>query len=130
MNALFLTNGGPIDANQSPAANSLAMHFAKLSNYQKDVFLTPRPNAEFFKCKKDPWNKVNLIKDKKYKKEIDKLSSIMQQWQTETGDTVPEGITPDWYDRETGNKFDKKGIRGEMPGQSKNATMINAKGPF
>lgn len=49
----------------------------------------------------------------------------MARWQNETGDTQPMALTPDWYDRITGEKTDKNKIRGEMPGKAKEADKIN-----
>ncbi|WP_109673572.1 sulfatase family protein [Dyadobacter jejuensis] len=124
-----LTNGGPIDANQSPAANDLKSA-NNLNAYQKDVFLQPRATEEFFDGSKDPLNKINLIGKKEYRTQIDRLRSVMKQWQMETGDTVPDQLTPDWYDRETGKPLPAKGTRGQMPGAALNASKINQPGPF
>ncbi len=72
----------------------------------------------------------NLINNPKYKARINQLKNILQTWQEQTGDTSPDKITPDWYDRETVKALPAKDIRGEMPGASKQADKINAKGPF
>jgi hypothetical protein len=48
-----------------------------------------------------------------------KLSGVLTRWQNETGDTQPVGLTPDWYDRITGERTDKDKVRGEMPGGSR-----------
>lgn len=127
-----LTNEGPIDANQSPSAHALkaAKKEGSISDYQKEIFLSPRPREEFYDNRKDPLQAHNLIGDMHYKKQISTLKKILNQWQTETGDTTPEKLTPDWYHRENGTELPTKNKRGEMPGKSKNADRINSKGPF
>ncbi|WP_138476759.1 sulfatase family protein [Dyadobacter bucti] len=125
-------NGGPIDANQSPSAKALkaAKASGKLTALQKDVFLTPRPAQEFFDNFKDPLQSQNEIQNKTYAAPLSELQKVLKKWQEETGDTVPENLTPDWYDRETGKALPEKDKRGEMPGSAKKADHINAKGPF
>ncbi|WP_221392959.1 sulfatase [Dyadobacter sp. NIV53] len=127
-----LDNGGPIDANQSTSAKALkdAKANGKLTLLQKDIFVTPRPAEEFFDNFKDPLQSRNEIVNKTYSVQVSELRSKLKQWQDETGDTVPENLTPDWYHRETGKPLPENGKRGEMPGSAKKADYINAKGPF
>ncbi|MCE7044481.1 sulfatase [Dyadobacter sp. CY312] len=127
-----LTNEGPIDANQSPSAKALkkAKADGTITAYQNEIFLSPRPTEEFFDNRKDPLQQHNLIQDAKYKTQIAALKKVLHTWQTETGDTAPENLTPDWYHRENGTEISGKGKRGEMPGKSANADRINHKGPF
>ena len=129
-----LTNEGPIDANQSPSAQDLkaARKKGKLTPIQEDIFRSPRPEEEFFDVRKDFIQEKNLINDPAYAAEVEKLRKVLKQWQAETGDTVPETLTPDWYHRETGKPLDaqKQSLRGEMPGAAKDAARIEAKGPF
>ena len=44
--------------------------------------------------------------------------------------STPEALTPDWYDRKSLKKNEKANTRGEMPGQSGQATRNNNSGPF
>ena len=127
-----LTNEGPIDANQSPSAKALkkAKKDGTITPYQNEIFILPRPKEEFFDNEKDPLQEHNLIKDASHESQIAELRKVLSQWQSETGDSDPKYITPDWYDRNTGKELPAKGKRGEMPGKSKNADRINAKGPF
>ncbi len=128
-----LTNEGPIDANQSPSAQDLkAADQSKLTPIQRDIFRSPRPEEEFFDLRKDLVQENNLINDPAYAQEVEKLRKVLNQWQEETGDTVPETLTPDWYHRETGKPLaaQKQSLRGEMPGASRKADRIEAKGPF
>jgi arylsulfatase A-like enzyme len=125
-----LDNGGPIDANQSPSALALKENKDRLSSLQKEVFVKPRPTAEFYDMRSDVAQTNNQINNPEYKSTINQLKSTLESWQTETGDTSPAKMTPDWYHRETGKALPEKDIRGEMPGTSKQADRINAKGPF
>lgn len=127
-----LTAAGPLDAVNSPSFQALlqARESGRLSNLQSDIFLAPRPVEEFYDCRIDSLQAKNLISDAKYTPMISKLKGILAQWQKETGDTWPENLTSDWYDRETGAPLPEKGKRGEMPGAAKRADTINAAGPF
>ena len=78
-----------------------------------------------------------MIKEKGYDEAIQHLKSILEKWKIETGDSEPDEITKDWYEKRPGPKQSPNslktfyhGIRGEFPGASKNATKINNKGPF
>lgn len=127
-----LTNEGPIDANQSPSAEALknAKKSGSITAYQNEIFIIPRPVEEFFDNRKDPLQAHNLMHDPAYKEQINRLRKVLIQWQTETGDTAPKKLTPDWYHRENGTPLPAKGLRGEMPGKALNADRINHKGPF
>jgi N-sulfoglucosamine sulfohydrolase len=127
-----LTNEGPIDANQSPSAKALkaARTDGGLTAIQQDIFQTPRATEEFFVVKKDPIQEKNLIQQAAYGDQVAKLRRILTQWQQETGDTLPDQLTPDWYHRDTGKPVPQKDQRGEMPGKSRQAEHINHKGPF
>jgi len=128
----WLTNEGPIDANQSPSAYSLKKGRADstLTDIQKEVFLSPRPTEELYSIAEDSLQIRNLIADSTYTQIIDNLRSVLAEWQLATGDSVPDSITTDWYHREDGSPLLLKGIRAEMPGASKNAARNNNKGPF
>lgn len=123
-----LDNGGPIDANQSPSAKALkeARKTGKLSPLQEDAFKVPRSSEEFFDNFKDPSQAENLIGNNAYSKQIRILKKVLAQWQNDTGDTTPENLTPDWYDRETGEALPAKDKRGEMPGAATHAERIHA----
>jgi hypothetical protein len=90
----------------------------------------PRPREEFFDVKADPEQFVNVANDPAYADALADMRAVMQKWRDETGDTTPDQLTPDWYARFTGLHLDIERQRGEMPGAAKNATSINAKGPF
>ena len=56
----------------------------------------------------------------------------MDEWQERTGDTTPslEKATPDRSNRKTGERYYKESRppTGELPGESRGATMINDPG--
>jgi len=129
-----LPNQGPLDAISSPSTNDLVIARAKgkLTDIQEDIFRAPRPGEGFFDVQKDFIQEKNQIDNPAYAAEVEKLRQVLTQWQDETGDTVSESLTPDWYQRETGEPLgdQKQNLRGEMPGAAKKATRIEAKRPF
>lgn len=129
-----LDNGGPIDANQSPSAKELqgTRGSGQLTPLQTDALLTPRPAEEFFDCRRDPTQSRNEVNNPAYAKTVIQLRAVLNQWQGVTGDSSPKELTPDWYDRETGQPLpaQKQNKRGEMPGRSNRADHNNQKGPF
>ncbi len=126
------TNEGPIDAVQSPAAQSLKARRAgaRLTLLQQEAYIHPRPREELYDNRKDPAQVYNLIGDKAYRDAAEQLSRVLRQWQEETGDTLPDSLTRDWYHRETGKALKQKGIRGQMPGAAVRADTIASPGPF
>jgi arylsulfatase A-like enzyme len=127
-----LDNGGPIDANQSPSAKSLKKlrTSGSLTSLQADVFINPRPVEELYDLRKDSAQLVNVALNPLYSNAINQYRGILTRWQRETGDTKPDRLTPDWYDRKTGAVLQEKGVRGEMPGAARKADRINVKSVF
>lgn len=103
-----------------------------LTDVQKNVLAAPRPKEELYDCRNDSLQLNNLANNPDYAKEIALLRKKFKQWQAETGDNVPEHLTPDWYERETGIPLEagRRRIRGEMPGAALRADTICSKGPF
>lgn len=138
---MYIYNGRPELGNASngglrnvPAFTSLlkAWKENKLTTIQKDVFLVPRPVEAFFDRNNDPLQEHNLIDDPAYADEVNHLREIFRKWQRETGDTRPEHLTPDWYERFTpnGKSINTNKMRGEMPGAAMGADTLCTKGPF
>lgn len=103
---------------------------------QADNFISPRPIEEFYDCNADSWQLNNLISEKRYFKKVNALRKVLNKWQEETGDTQPVKLTESRYDFLTGE--DKTNIerkdffenhRGEISGEAKRASWINAAGP-
>ena len=126
------TNCGPLDSNRSLSHKSLLdlKTEGKISKAQNDIFLAPRPKEELFDVVKDPHQLHNLADQPEYATVLSKLRGTLHKWADETGDTIPEKITADWYHRDKWEALEVKGIRGEMPGAGKNAEKIKTKGPF
>lgn len=127
-----LLNDGPIDANQSLSARSLKRGLAEgtLTAAQGEAYILPRPAEEFYDNRQDEKQLSNLIQDPGRREAVSRLRDILRKWQEETGDTLPDSLTKDWYHRETGKPLAGKGIRGEMPGLAKGADTITSPGPF
>lgn len=113
-----LTNSGPADSKTSPAQHDLnkLRDEGKLTPAQADVFMVPRPAEELFDVRNDPQQLLNLASVPKYQRQLKKMRGLLQDWMLNTGDTTPEDLTPDWFDRETGEPLKIK-KRGTMPGK-------------
>lgn len=131
-NRPLFSNQGPADSNTSPSYGDLkdVRDEGKLNAAQADVFAMPRAHEELFDCLQDPQQLSNVASNEKYVNELNDLRSIMKRWILETGDDIPDHITPAWYDPETGKALDIERTRGEMPGTKSNAVEINNKGPY
>ena len=127
-----LANQGPLDAVNSASFKALlkAKASGTLTPVQKDLFITPRLGEEFFNVIDDELQQSNAIATPKYFRDIDRLRKILAQWQEQTGDSCPADLTKDWYGRENGETLPQKDKRGEMPGASRKADIVNEKGPF
>lgn len=126
-------NQGPLDAIRSPSFASLVQGNADntLTPAQSDVFLVPRPPEELFLVKEDPLQLNNIIANKNYQGMRSKLKNVLLKWMNETGDSVPENLTKDWYTRDSGDKVEANfQMRGEMPGEAKKADQLDTKTKF
>lgn len=125
---------GPADSVRSPAHASLlaARDANRLTAAQADVFLAPRPTEEFYYTPDDPNQLRNLADDPEHAATKMKLATLLDQWIEETGDSVPDSLTPDAFDRESGTNLNgakRNSDRGEFPGKPRNAATIIAPGP-
>lgn len=124
---------GPADSVRSPSFESLkaARDAGKLTPEQADVFAAPRQTEELFHTEADPTQMKNLASDPNYASVKARLSKLLDQWIDETGDDIPENISKDSFDRETGDslKLGKDAFRGTPPGWDRGAPRINAPGP-
>jgi len=113
-----LTNGGPADSKKSPTQLALnkVRDDGKLSPAQADVFVVPRPVEELFDVKNDPEQLLNIASIPEYQEKLKEMRNLLKAWQLNTYDSTPDKLTPDWYDRETGNPLKIEQIRGTMPG--------------
>lgn len=105
-----LTNCGPADSKTSPAQASLnhLRDLGKLTAAQSDVFISPRPSEELFDVRNDPEQLLNLASVPQYQKKLEEMRGLLNKWRTETGDRTPEKLTPDKFNRETGEPLKEK----------------------
>lgn len=127
-----LANQGPADSvNSSSHASLLKMQRAgRLTDAQKDVFMAPRDGEELFDVVKDPLQLHNLAGDGEHAVVLGRLRKVLDLWQLETADTVPDDLTGDRFGRNSGKVL--KGVdwqRGTMPGSELDASRTTAKGP-
>lgn len=125
---------GPADSVRSPAHASLlaARDANRLTLAQADVFLAPRPSDELYYTPDDSNQLRNLADDPNHEDVRKRLSTLLDQWIEETGDAIPDSLTQDAFDRETGTSLGgtkRNSTPGDFPGKQRNAALINAPGP-
>jgi len=126
---------GPADSVRSPSHLSLrsAREAAELTAAQADVFLAPRPTEELYRTATDPQQLENLAAatDGETAAVKARLAGLLDQWMEETGDDVPEALSRDSFDRETGAALGikKQAFRGTPAGWERDAARRNAPGP-
>lgn len=123
---------GPADSVRSPSHQSIlaAAKANKLTPAQNDVVLAPRPAVELYHATEDPNQLNNLADNPDYASTQQRLAGLLQRWQTETGDSLPDTLTADTFHRETGDSLGKKAKpQGTLPGAANKADHINVPGP-
>jgi N-sulfoglucosamine sulfohydrolase len=105
----------------------------KTTAAQADPLIAPRPAEELYILNDDPYQLLNQVNNPDHQAALNKLRRVMDEWQQRTGDSVPSlaDATPDRHNRETGERY-YSGSRpptGELPGESREATLINDPGP-
>ena len=125
---------GPADSVRSPShRNLLALQEAgKLSAAQADVFLAPRPAVELYNVRQDPHQLMNLAGEAESIQIEQRLSELIDQWMQETGDSIPDRLSPDTFHRTSGKAIPKADLpKGPYitPGEDRHADRINHPGP-
>ena len=125
---------GPADSVRSPSHESLLakQDTGSLNAAQQDVFLAPRPALEIYNIKADPHQLKNLAGTDAVASMQKELTSVLDRWMDETGDSVPTKIRPDTFHRQTGNPLppEERDETGAItPGEDRNADRVNAPGP-
>ena len=122
---------GPADSVRSPSHRSLQVlrDAGDLTAAQADVFLAPRPEVELYHTASDPHQLQNLAGDPQYAEVQQQLSNVLDAWIEQTGDSVPEELSSDGFDRDTGERLKEGDYYKAPPGSDRKATMINAPGP-
>lgn len=105
-----LTNCGPADSKTSPAQDALnhLRDLGKLTVAQADVFISPRASEELFDVRKDPDQLLNLASVPQYQRKLAEMRGLLLKWESDTGDSTPDKLTPDKFDRETGKPLKVK----------------------
>jgi N-sulfoglucosamine sulfohydrolase len=116
------TNCGPADSKRSSTQYALnkVRDNGQLTAAQNDIFMSPRPGEELFDVKNDPLQIINIASLPAFQKKLKEMRKLLKNWQYNTGDSTPEHLTPDWFDRETGESLDIERKRGTMPGVNNN----------
>jgi len=125
---------GPADSVRSASHKALqtARDANQLSPAQADVFLAPRPGEELYQVSEDPFQLNNLIAEESLAETTDQLRSLLDEWTEQTADSAPENLSPDGFDRETGESLEldhKTRATYTTPGEDRNAATVNAPGP-
>ncbi|MEZ4905347.1 MAG: sulfatase [Spirosomataceae bacterium] len=105
----------------------------ELSHLQMDNFKAPRNFEELYDLNNDPQQLYDVSKDPTYKIKLLEMRALKNEWQTQTADTEPTKLTPSNHDWLMGTFYDETFVptkRGEMPGASKKAHLINHPGRF
>ncbi len=132
----LLASQGPADSVRSPTHQDLrraSENGGTLTAAQADVLRAPRPAQELYDRQTDPYQTNNLIGVPEYASTRTRLAAALQKWRDETGDSTPDQITRDTFDRDTGvalklNKQQRSEINHPPPGHDRNATHVNAEG--
>ncbi len=124
---------GPADSVRSKSHASLrrARANAELTPAQADVFRTPRPAEELYRVADDPDQLHSLSGDPSCADVQQRLSHLLDTWIEQTGDSVPENLSADRFDRETGRSLgrDKQSLPSTVPGEDRRASHIPDSGP-
>lgn len=112
-----LTLSPPADAVRSPTFQAMRRlrDAGTLTPEQMACFVAPRPAEELYDIENDPHELKNLAADPAYADVLSHLRSTLDAWQRETSDTPPPALSPDEFDRDTGEPLPNR----ERPRPSK-----------
>jgi arylsulfatase A-like enzyme len=104
-----LTASPPADAVTSPTFRKmLELHDAgKLPPAMSQPLIAPQPPEQLFDVISDPYQMNNLADDPQHAKTLAQMRRTMDDWRKRTGDELVEPLTPDWFDRRTGQRIGK-----------------------
>ncbi len=94
----------PADAVRSPTfwAMRRLRDEGKLTPAQRVCFVHPRPVEELYDVDADPHELHNLAGDPKFAVVLDEMRRALADWERATNDVVTGPLSPDEFDRETG----------------------------
>lgn len=131
-----LASQGPADSVRSPTHQDIRAAVASgttLTDAQADVLRAPRPAQELYDRQVDPYQTNNLIADPAVTEVRSRMAAALEHWRDETGDSSPAKVTPDTFDRNTGESLglgrkNAAALNQPPPGADRNAAMVNADG--
>jgi N-sulfoglucosamine sulfohydrolase len=102
-----LPNTPPADAVRSPTFQAMRRlrDAGKLPPEQMSCFTRPRPAEELYDTEADPHELHNLASDPSHAETLATLRRELDAWQQATDDKKPAVLSPDEFDRETGDPF-------------------------
>lgn len=128
----YLAWQGPADSVRSDSHQQLRAlrDSGNLSKAQADVFLSPRPTVALYDVQSDPHQLDNLAGQSEHAETEEHLVSVLEEWMKATADSVPDKLSPDTFDRETGDRIKNVDDSGALtPGEDLAADHVNASGP-
>lgn len=98
----------PADAVRSPTFQAMRRLRAagELPPRQMTCFVAPRPAEELYDTKADPHELNNLAESRP--ELLVRFRRVLDDWEQETGDRIPDQRTPDEFDRETGEPLSNR----------------------
>lgn len=106
----YIHNDHPEFPNTPPADCVRSLSYRALQHLRTEGLLTeekmtcfqPRSAEEFYDLEKDPYELHNLANDLRYASELRSHRVALAKWVKETNDITPAKLSPDEFDRETG----------------------------
>jgi arylsulfatase A-like enzyme len=95
----------PADAVRSPSFRAMRRlrDAGGLTPAQRACFVSPRPAEELYDVDADPQELVNLAGDPKFAEVLGEMRRALGVWERDTGNYLPKELSPDEFDRETGD---------------------------
>ncbi len=113
---LYIRNAYP-EFNASPPADAVGSltyqemikmyKTGELNKNQLDCFIEPRTAEELYDVINDPFQFNNLAENPDFKKELNEMRTMLDNWIVEFGDKIPNSPIPDKFDRWTGKKLNQ-----------------------
>ncbi|TWT34813.1 sulfatase family protein [Blastopirellula retiformator] len=102
-----LTGSPPADAVNSPTFQTMLKLEAegKLPADQRGPLVAPRPQEELYEVVDDPYQLKNLVDDPAYAKTLATMRQEYQAWKNRTEDEMTAQLTPDKFDRRSGQRL-------------------------
>ncbi|MFZ5830898.1 MAG: sulfatase [Planctomycetota bacterium] len=111
---LYVFNGAPETAMTPPADAVSSITFQEMRRLrdagqlppeQMQCFTKPQPAEELYDLSTDPECFHNLAGDPSHAETLKAMRETLAGWQQRTGDAQPASLSPDTFDRETGDRL-------------------------